>query len=173
MSKSRLALRSVTKSGSNRFEGSLNAYVSSSGLVGRDPDRTRGGDFLAQDVALTLGGPVVRDRAAFFLETGAVHVELPQHLAVIGRDTAGGRDSLDVGIRRASAERSSTHSGGNACVCASTTSGGASSAIALRSHSEQEDSDGEEEHQENGDRHEDDRAGHAARMPGSTSRVVR
>jgi hypothetical protein len=98
-------VNAVTRSGTNQFEGTLHGYVSSSALVGRDPDGTRGGDFLNQDVGMTLGGPIVRDRAAFFLETGAVHVELPQHFPVIGRDTTGGRDSLDVGIRRASAER--------------------------------------------------------------------
>lgn len=98
-------VNAVTKSGNNRFEGSLHGYLSSSALVGRDGDGTRGGDFLNQDVSLTLGGPIVRNRAAFFLQAGAVHVELPQHFPLIGQDTAGGRDSIDVGIRRASAER--------------------------------------------------------------------
>jgi hypothetical protein len=98
-------VNAVTKSGTNRFEGSINGYWSASGLVGRDADGTRGGDFDNNELALTLGGPVVRDRAAFFVEASAVHVALPQHFPVIGLDTTGGQDSADVGIRRASAER--------------------------------------------------------------------
>jgi hypothetical protein len=98
-------VNAVTKSGTNRFSGSLFGYFAAPGLVGKDPEGTRGGDFEAWEMGLTLGGPVVRDRAAFFVEAGFQHGALPQNFPLIGTDTTGGADSVGVGIRRASAER--------------------------------------------------------------------
>lgn len=101
-------VNAVTKSGTNRFEGSAFGYFSNQALVGKDADGTRGTEFKDEEMGLTLGGPIVRDRAAFFVEAGIRHAAFPQHYPLIGLDTAGGRDSVRVGIRRASAERLQT-----------------------------------------------------------------
>jgi hypothetical protein len=93
----------VTKSGSNRFEGSLFGYDAAPWLVGKDPDGGSVADFEARELGLTLGGPIARNRAAFFVEAGVQHGATPEHFPLIG-----GADSASVGIRRASAERLQT-----------------------------------------------------------------
>ncbi|WP_426051828.1 TonB-dependent receptor [Brevundimonas sp. SL161] len=55
----------VTKSGSNDWHGSLNYYLQNDGLVANDQHRTSGG-FSTYDSAVTLGGPLLRDRLWFF-----------------------------------------------------------------------------------------------------------
>lgn len=57
----------VTKSGSNTFTGSVNYYTQNSDLVAEN-EHTSGtaADFSTYDTALTLGGPIVRDKAWFF-----------------------------------------------------------------------------------------------------------
>ncbi|MEO7987576.1 MAG: TonB-dependent receptor, partial [Gemmatimonadales bacterium] len=58
-----------------------------------------------KELAFTLGGPVVRDRAAFFLDLGLQRDLIPQSEPAIGSDTTGGADSAGVGIRYVSAVR--------------------------------------------------------------------
>ncbi|HEX2060923.1 MAG TPA: TonB-dependent receptor [Thermoanaerobaculia bacterium] len=55
----------VTKSGSNTFTGSVNYYTQNSDLV-EDNEHQAAAEFSTYDTALTLGGPIVRDRAWFF-----------------------------------------------------------------------------------------------------------
>ncbi|OYX54885.1 MAG: TonB-dependent receptor [Brevundimonas subvibrioides] len=55
----------VTKSGSNDWHGSLNYYLQNDGLVANDQHSTSGG-FNTYDSAVTLGGPLLRDRLWFF-----------------------------------------------------------------------------------------------------------
>ncbi|HUP59447.1 MAG TPA: TonB-dependent receptor [Thermoanaerobaculia bacterium] len=55
----------VTKSGSNEFSGSVNYYTQNDGLVA-DNKHTVGQSFNTYDAAVTLGGPIVRDKAWFF-----------------------------------------------------------------------------------------------------------
>jgi hypothetical protein len=98
-------VNAVTKSGSNQFEGSLSAYSLPHGLQGKDETGSRGDGFAASDVSLVLGGPIARDRAAFFIEAGPQHYRRPIHTPIIGTDTIGGADSVDVGFRRASVTR--------------------------------------------------------------------
>jgi hypothetical protein len=56
----------ITKSGGNDFSGSLNYYFQNDSLVSA---KDTGGDttFSTFDTAFTLGGPIVRDKAWFFL----------------------------------------------------------------------------------------------------------
>ena len=98
-------INAVTKSGTNRFEGSLSGYFSNRGLVGQDPGGGRGADFETRELGVTLGGPIVRDRAAFFLDAGLQHFVFPEDYPLIGTDTTGGADSVGIGIRYASATR--------------------------------------------------------------------
>ena len=95
----------VTRSGSNRLEGAVSGYYTARGLQGKDETGSRGEDFTGSDVNLALGGPIVRDRAAFFLEAGRQHVEFPLVSPIIGTDTTGGADSAATGFRRASVQR--------------------------------------------------------------------
>jgi hypothetical protein len=95
----------VTKSGSNRFEGALSGYITSSGLVGKDQSGSRGEEFSGFDINASLGGPILRDRAAFFLQGGLTHLEFPLASPIIGTDTTGGADSVAVGFRRSSVIR--------------------------------------------------------------------
>lgn len=60
-----LISRVITKSGSNEWHGSANYYYQSDGLVQEDEHATSGG-FSTYDAAVTLGGPILRDRLWFF-----------------------------------------------------------------------------------------------------------
>ncbi|HEX2123564.1 MAG TPA: TonB-dependent receptor [Thermoanaerobaculia bacterium] len=55
----------VTKAGSNNFSGSLNYYTQNEGLVA-DNEHSPAESFSTYDTAVTLGGPIVRDKAWFF-----------------------------------------------------------------------------------------------------------
>lgn len=94
----------VTRSGSNRWEGSMTSYFQNQALTGKDSSGNRAEDFSAKELTLTLGGPVVRDRAAFFLDAGLQRFVGPRP-PTIGTDTTGGADSVGVGVRRAAAVR--------------------------------------------------------------------
>ena len=98
-------VNAVTKTGTNRFEGAGFGYFAGRGLVGKDSQGGRGGDFENWELGMTAGGPIVRDRAAFFANFGAQHSIFPDGFPLIGSDTANGSDSVGVGIRRASVTR--------------------------------------------------------------------
>jgi hypothetical protein len=83
----------------------VSGYFSDRGLVGKDPIGGRGDDFDAKELGVTLGGPIVRDRAAFFLDAGIQRRLFPETAPLIGTDTTGGADSVGVGVRYASAIR--------------------------------------------------------------------
>ncbi len=98
-------VNAVTKSGSNRFEGSITGYFISQGFQGKDPSGSRGGEFKYGEIGLTLGGPIAHDRAAFFLQAGLQHNSGPFETVTIGTDTTDGADSAGIGFRRSSALR--------------------------------------------------------------------
>jgi hypothetical protein len=56
-------------------------------------------------LGFTLGGPIVRNRLAFFVDAGLQRLNLPQDVPLIGTDTTGGADSAGTGIRRESLDR--------------------------------------------------------------------
>lgn len=98
-------INAVTRSGTNLFEGSIGGWYSGSSLIGRDASGERGTESDTGEFGLTLAGPIVRNRAAFFLDAGFQRQVLPQDVPLIGTDTALGRDSARVGIRRQSVTR--------------------------------------------------------------------
>jgi hypothetical protein len=98
-------VNAVTRSGTNRWEGSLFGFYSGGHLIGPTLDGDRDGEFLIEEMGLTLGGPVVRNRAAFFLNAGLQRGSLPDISPKIGTDTTGGADSAETGIRLASVRR--------------------------------------------------------------------
>ncbi len=98
-------VNAVSRSGSNRWEGSVFSYIDSPKLAGHNPDGTLQDPFSRQEYGLTLGGPIVRDRLAFFLNAGGRRQVFPRTRPGPGRDTTGGADSVGVGIRYATAIR--------------------------------------------------------------------
>ena len=97
-------VNAVTKSGSNQWEGSISSYFEGEALTGRDSAGNRAADFSNKEVTVTLGGPIVRNRAAFFVDVGVRRFVGARELS-IGTDTAGGRDSIGIGVRRETIER--------------------------------------------------------------------
>ncbi|MDX1481187.1 MAG: TonB-dependent receptor [Woeseiaceae bacterium] len=59
----------VTKSGTNEFEGSVYAFRTDDGLTGNESEGEKLGikDFDEEVYGFTLGGPIVRDKAFFFV----------------------------------------------------------------------------------------------------------
>jgi carboxypeptidase family protein/TonB-dependent receptor-like protein len=60
----------ITRSGSNRWEGSVSSYFQNESLTGSDSAGNRAQDFSTMEATVTIGGPIVRNRAAFFLDAG-------------------------------------------------------------------------------------------------------
>jgi carboxypeptidase family protein len=98
-------VNAVSRSGSNRWEGSVFGYFDSPSLSGTNPDGSRQDPFSRQEYGFTLGGPIVRDRVAFFLSGDARRQEFPRTTSGPGRDTTSGADSAGVGIRYATVTR--------------------------------------------------------------------
>jgi hypothetical protein len=93
-------VNAVTRSGTNQWEGSVSSYFQNQSLTGTDSAGDRAAGFSTKELAITLGGPIVRDRAAFFLDVGLQRfVGTPG--PSIGTDTTGGADSVGFGVRRA------------------------------------------------------------------------
>ena len=97
-------VNAVTRSGSNRWEGSISSYLQNEALTGRDSSGSRAADFSSREITVTAGGPIVRDHAAFFVDVGLQRFVGATGLS-IGTDTSDGRDSLGIGVRRATIER--------------------------------------------------------------------
>ena len=92
-------INAVTRSGSNRVEGSIVGYLEDSDLSGTDSSGSRGADFNRKEIGLTLGAPIVRDRVAIFLNASLRRQVFPQSVPAPTSDTTGGADSAGVGIR--------------------------------------------------------------------------
>ncbi|HEX5963424.1 MAG TPA: TonB-dependent receptor, partial [Gemmatimonadales bacterium] len=98
-------VNAVSRSGSNRWEGSFFSYLDTPKFAGDNPDGTSQDPFSRQEYGLTLGGPIVRDRVAFFLNAGGRRQLFPPTTSSPGQDTTSGADSAGVGIRYATAIR--------------------------------------------------------------------
>ena len=74
-------VNAVTRSGSNRWEGSASSYYQSQALTGKDSAGNRAEDFSRKELTVTIGGPIVNDRAAFFSmpawSVSSAHAGLP------------------------------------------------------------------------------------------------
>lgn len=97
-------VNAVTRSGSNRWEGSVTSYFENEALAGKDSSGGGAQDFSSKEIAFTVAGPIVRNRAAFFLDAGIQRFVGARGLT-IGTDTTGGRDSMGIGVRRETIER--------------------------------------------------------------------
>jgi len=95
----------VTKSGANQFHATLFGYLQDQHLTGDDPHGNEPGPFTSVPFGATLSGPLVHDRAHFFLSGELARLDIPYGAPFIGTDTTVGADSAGVGIRYESAVR--------------------------------------------------------------------
>jgi len=92
-------INAVTRSGTDRLQGSAFGYFENQDLAGATPAGERNENFSTREAGFTLGGPLVRGRAYFFV-TGHIRKTIaPREAVLIGSDTTGGADSAGVGIR--------------------------------------------------------------------------
>ncbi|MBI4503187.1 MAG: carboxypeptidase regulatory-like domain-containing protein [Gemmatimonadetes bacterium] len=97
-------VNAVTKSGTNAFHGSFFTYMQDEALVGKDTAGGKIADFTNRQYGFTFSGPIVRDKAQFFVSGDFQDRGTPFSGTTIGSDTTGGKDSLNIGIRRVTAE---------------------------------------------------------------------
>ena len=94
----------VTKSGTNAVHGSVFGYLADGALVGNNATSAPAPGFTTWQYGGTVSGPIVRDRAHYFLSVDVQHRVVPDPGPLIS-DTAGGADTINIGIRYASAAR--------------------------------------------------------------------
>jgi hypothetical protein len=94
----------VTKSGANAVHGATFAYLVTGALVGNNATSAPAPGFTTWQYGGTVSGPIVRDHAHYFLSVDVQHRVVPDPGPLI-TDTAGGADTLNIGIRYASAVR--------------------------------------------------------------------
>ncbi len=75
-------INAVTKSGSNRVEGSILGNLESSDLTGIDASGSRAAQFSRKELGLTLGAPIIRDRVALFVNADVNREVTPQTVPV-------------------------------------------------------------------------------------------
>ena len=79
------AINAITRSGTNRFEGSVYYFLRNESLVGKTPpalagtdERTRVADFSNNRFGVRLGGPIIRNKLFFFTNVELLRAETPQ-----------------------------------------------------------------------------------------------
>ena len=97
-------VNAVTKSGTNTIHGSMFGFLANAALTGMNSTGTAVGDFTVWEYGGSVGGPLVRDRAHYFLSVDMYRHTIPDVGPLI-TDTVGGADTLNVGIRYTSAIR--------------------------------------------------------------------
>lgn len=96
-------VNAVTKSGSNAVQGSLFAFLTNGALVRRGPGGVPS-DFAAWQYGGWIGGPIVRDRAHYFLSLDLQRRVVPDGRALM-TDPACETEIQCIGISHASAVR--------------------------------------------------------------------
>jgi outer membrane receptor for ferrienterochelin and colicin len=77
-------INAVTRSGSNKFSGSVYTFYRNEQLAGKTPtdnpdaERVKLDDFTAQTTGFRLGGPIIRDKLFFFVNAEIQRDETPQ-----------------------------------------------------------------------------------------------
>jgi hypothetical protein len=98
-------VNAITKSGTNQYHGSLFGYYINQELVGKDTADHKVSDFLTEQYGFTVSGPIIRDKVQLFASGDWQHRGLPfSSQFLIRPDTAGGQDSVGVGIRASRAD---------------------------------------------------------------------
>jgi hypothetical protein len=87
-----LVSKVITKSGSNEYHGSVNYYFQNDNLVADNKHNTSSG-FSTYDAAVTLGGPIIKDKLWFFgsyqkkaRETDVVDAASGAYMRTVNRD---------------------------------------------------------------------------------------
>ncbi len=87
-----LVSKVITKSGSNEFHGSVNYYFQNDNLVA-DNKHEPGAGFSTYDTAVTLGGPIIKDKLWFFgsyqkkaREEDIINPDTDEYMRTIERD---------------------------------------------------------------------------------------
>jgi hypothetical protein len=94
----------VTRAGTNTVHGSVFGYLSDGAFVGRSNTGDPADDFATHEYGGTLGGPIARDRAHYFVSVDAQRRLVPDPGPLI-TDTVGGAELANIGVRYASAMR--------------------------------------------------------------------
>ena len=97
-------VNAVTRSGTNTLRGSLFGYLTDAAFVRRGGVGDAVGDFTTWQYGGTLSGPIVRDRAHYFVSVDVQRRVVPDPGPLIS-DTAAGADTARIGISYASALR--------------------------------------------------------------------
>jgi len=80
-------INAVTKSGGNRVEGSVHGYVEGSDLSGDDEEVV--GSYANDELGITVGTPIVRDRLALFVDASLRRQVTPQVFPAPTAESAG------------------------------------------------------------------------------------
>ncbi|MEM8998795.1 MAG: carboxypeptidase regulatory-like domain-containing protein [Bacteroidota bacterium] len=98
------SINAITRSGSNKFEGSAYAFVRNENLVGKTPpdiagdnSREKVDEFTALTYGVRLGGPIIKDKLFFFINYERQDDETPQPFEIdnyTGRSTQADLDNL-------------------------------------------------------------------------------
>jgi hypothetical protein len=97
-------VNAVTRSGTNEVRGSVFGSLSDGALVGSSVTGDATGDFRTWQFGGTVGGPIVRNRAHYFVSVDVQHEVVPDPGPLV-TDTAGGADMERIGISYESAAR--------------------------------------------------------------------
>lgn len=97
-------VNAVTRSGGNEVHGSLFGYLADAVIARQGGIGGRVEDFTSWQFGGTVGGPIVRDRAHFFVSVDLQERGVPDPGPLI-TDTVGGADTARIGISYASAVR--------------------------------------------------------------------
>ena len=97
-------VNAVTRSGSNTVHGSVFAFLAERALVGKNADGDEAGDFRSWQLGGSVGGPLIRDRAHYYLSLDVQRRTIADPGPLI-TDTVGGVDTSRIGISHASATR--------------------------------------------------------------------
>ena len=97
-------VNAVTKSGSNALHGSGFVFLTDRALVGTNAVGDEAGDFRTWQFGGSAGGPLVRDRAHYYVSLDLQRRTVADPGPLI-TDTAGGADISRIGISHASAVR--------------------------------------------------------------------
>jgi hypothetical protein len=97
-------VNAVTRSGTNHIQGSVFAFLADGAFVGANDKGERVQPFTTKQYGATIGGPIARDRAHFFVALDLQDRVVPDPGPLIG-DTVGGADTARIRISYASARR--------------------------------------------------------------------
>ena len=100
----------VTRSGTNQFAGTVFGYYTDQHWIGNWTDSTgvlfKPSTTQRAQYGFSLGGPIIRDKLHFFTVVDLSRQSSPfTSIGMIGTDTTGGADSVNVGIRWNTARR--------------------------------------------------------------------